>query len=179
MSLINIQGSNILVDSVEIYGSGIKQTTAQTSGIKPPITVGIYSTYTNFITGSAAVNPSLITSLNGYGGGGIAYIVSLAFAIEATNSLTPLAAACSLTITSTTIGLEQLSVGISTNQTIINEGLSGSIPYRWSDTITFLYYPAGSIFDLNTINFGLTAIGYDPAETFECVYTFNSIQLAN
>jgi hypothetical protein len=177
MSLINIQGGDILVKSVEIYGSGIVQTTAQTGGVSPPIISGGYTTFTDTTVGSAAVNPTFITSQNVYGGGGLAYIVSLNFDITAQSGFPPLAGACKLVLNSTTVGLEEQTVGIETNQTII--GGAGNIPSAWSDMITFLYYPDGVFGTLNTIEFGLTATGYDPIETFNCVYDFNWVQIAN
>ena len=179
MSLVNIQGGNILVKSVEIYGSGIVQTTAQTGGVAPPITVGAYSQYTNTVVGSPAVNPSFITSQNVYAGGGFAYIVSMDFGIQATNALAPTGQVCSMNISSSTVGLEQINVGIQTNQSIISGAPSGCAPLKWGDNITFLYYPDGGLGALNTIEFGLTAVGYDAAEVFECLYNFNWIQLAN
>jgi hypothetical protein len=182
MSLINIQGGDILVKSVEIYGSGIVQTTAQTGGVAPPITTGGFQTYSNVVAGSPAVNPAFIASQNVFGGGGLAYIVSMSFGIEATGGLAipQTTSAVSLNISSSTVGLEQLNVGIQTTQDIVTSGTpDATIPYKWGDTITFLYYPDGGLGVLNTIEFGLTAIGYDPAETFECVYNFNWLQLAN
>ena len=179
MSLINIQGGDILVKSVEIYGSGIVQTTAQTGGVAPPITVGGFQNYSNVIAGSPAVNPAFIASQNVFAGGGFAYIVSLSFGIQASGmALPPSTANASLNISSPMVGLEQLNVGIQTNQSIAYPP-DVTIPYKWGDTITFLYYPDGGLGALNTIEFGLTAIGYDPAETFECVYNFNWLQLAN
>ena len=180
MSLINIQGGDILVKSVEIYGSGIVQTTAQTGGVAPPITVGGFQTFSNVIAGSPAVNPAFIASPNVFGGGGLAFLVSMSFGIEATTGLAipQTTSNVSLNISSPTVGLEQLNVGIQTNQSI-SYPPDATIPYKWGDTITFLYYPDGGLGALNTIEFGLTAIGYDPAETFECVYNFNWLQLAN
>jgi hypothetical protein len=176
MSLLNINGNDILVNSVEIYGSGIVQTTAQTGGVAPPVTTGVFSSYTNTTVGSPAVNPAFIASQNVYGGGGFAYLVSLDFGIEAQSALAPVGVVCSLNISSPTVGLEQLNLGIKTNQLTAP---FATAPYKWGDTITFLYYPNGVLGTLNTIEFGLVAVGYDPAETFEVIYNFNWIQLAN
>jgi hypothetical protein len=181
MSLINIQGGDILVKSVEIYGSGIVQTTAQSGGVAPPITTGGFQNYSNSIVGSPAVNPAFIASPNVFGGGGLAFLVSMSFGIEATGAMAipQSTLSASLNINSPTVGLEQLNIGIQTNQSIVSPPPNVTIPYKWGDTITFLYYPDGGLGALNTIEFGLTAIGYDPAETFECVYNFNFLQLAN
>ena len=89
MSLVNIQGGDILVKSVEIYGSGIVQTTAQTGGVAPPITTGGFQNYSNTIVVSPAVNPAFIASQNVFGGGGLAYMVSMSFGIQATGMAIP------------------------------------------------------------------------------------------
>ncbi len=182
MSLVNIQGGDILVKSVEIYGSGIVQTTAQSGGVTPPITTGGFQTFSNSIAVSPAVNPAFIASPNVFGGGGFAYMVSMSFGIETTNGLPipPSTGNASLNISSPTVGLEQLNIGIQTNQEIIFiTPYDATVPDSWGDTITFLYYPDGGLGALNTIEFGLTEIGYDPTETFECSYNFNWVQLAN
>jgi hypothetical protein len=187
MSLVNINGSEILVKSVEIYGSGLVQTTAQT-GVAPPaiITAGGYNVYSNTIAGSAAVNPNFIQSqAPGFLPGGNVYMINLSYQITTTSNTAPTPAngRCSLNLSSSQSPyLEQINVGIATNWgTLWSPGVGdGSALNSWSDNISFLMSTSTNILDPPLIiEFGLTAVGYDAAETFNCDYQFSWCELNN
>ena len=190
MSLVNINGSEILVKSVEIYGSGLVQTTAQSGGVLPAIiTAGGYNIYGNTIAGSAAVNPNFIQSqAPGFAPGGNAYMINLSFQITTTSNTAPTPAngRCSLNLSSSQSPyLEQLNVGIATNWGSIWSApppavVQGSALNSWSDNISFLMATSGNVFDPPLIiEFGLTAVGYDATETFNCDYQFTWCELNN
>lgn len=182
MSLVNINGSDIFVKSVEIYGSGIVQTTAQIAPVPPAIIQGGYNIYSATSLASPPVNPTFIQSL-AYPSGGFAYMVNLSFQITTNSNIapTPANSICSLNLSSSQSPyLQQQNVGIATNVGVFGGCCKGSALNSWSDNISFLLVTSPNVLDPPLIvEFGLTAVGYDATETFNCNYQFSWCLLNN